>query len=201
MQETLDFLIESECPQHIRSRIIQWTRFREDHGVDVETKSTIISDLPQDLQQALVRHLYAQNVSRVPVLAYVESVDDGDAKIDEVNEEFLSNIFLQLEYKAYPPLAALVNFSDPADRMLILVTGKVMVEFDHPVIQRETLNLDEGDYIGDMALLKEDDWAKSTCFHFPPAEVDCLSQSSFLHTVSALDRPRTDKTMPSGGRG
>ena len=77
MQETLDFLIENECPQHIRSRIIQWTRFREDHGVDVETKSTIISDLPQDLQQALVRHLYAQNVSRVPVLAYIESVDGG----------------------------------------------------------------------------------------------------------------------------
>jgi hypothetical protein len=30
----------------------------------------------------------------------------------------------------------------------------------------------EGEYIGDMALLGQDDWAKSTCFELPPDEVD-----------------------------
>ena len=172
VQQTLDFLIENECPRHIRSRIIQWTRFSEDYGDDVGTKSAMISELPEDLQKALVRHLYTHNVSRVPIFAYIESVDDADAKNDRANEEFLNDIFVQLEYKAFPPGAVLVNFSDPADRLIIVVSGKVSVEFEHSTIQREVITLDEGDYIGDMALLSEADWAVSTCFHLPPAEVD-----------------------------
>ena len=50
----------------------------------------------------------------------------------------------------------------------MIVSGRVWVEFDHPTLARPKMSLREGDYIGDMAILGEQDWAKSTCFRFAP---------------------------------
>jgi hypothetical protein len=49
---------------------------------------------------------------------------------------------------------------------------QIFAEFEHPTIQRPTMVLKQGDFIGDMALVGEMDWAKSTCFNFTPSEVD-----------------------------
>jgi len=43
--------------------------------------------------------------------------------------------------------------SDPADRLLIFVSGKVRIEFEHPAVQRGGMDLTEGDFIGDASLL------------------------------------------------
>ena len=59
--------------------------------------------------------------------------------------------------------------SDPADKLVIIVAGKVSVEFEHSTIHRNNMVLKDGDYVGDMAILGDEDWANSTCFHFPPA--------------------------------
>ena len=48
----------------------------------------------------------------------------------------------------------------------------VLLEFEHSTFQRPSMVLKEGDFIGDMALVGEMNWAKSTCFNFPPKEVD-----------------------------
>ena len=114
----------------------------------------------------------ANHISKVPLFAFIERVDDNNEHHDELQEKFLNEIFVRLEYKTYTPGEVLVNFSDAADRMLIFIEGKVNVEFDHSQISRDPLKLKDGDYIGDMALLSEHDWAKSTCFHFPPEQVD-----------------------------
>ena len=58
--------------------------------------------------------------------------------------------------------------SDPADKLVIIVAGKVSVEFEHSTIHRNSMVLKDGDYVGDMAILGDEDWANSTCFHFPP---------------------------------
>lgn len=67
-------------------------------------------------------------------------------------------------------MQVIVKFHEEADRLLIVCQGKVHIEFDHPEIHRHPMRIKEGEYLGDMALLGEKDWAKSTCFHFPPSE-------------------------------
>ena len=42
------------------------------------------------------------------------------------------------------------------------------MDFEHSTIQRQRMTLRDSEYIGDMAILGERDWASSTCFHFPP---------------------------------
>jgi len=172
VQKTLDFLMENECPRKLRTEIIQWTRFSEEHHDANEQKKVMIESLPANLQKGLVRHLYSREVSRVPVFAYIESVDEHNEQHDAIQEAFLNNIFLLFQYKTYTPGEVIINFSDPADQLVIIVSGKVTVEFEHSTIHRNPLMLKDGDYVGDMAILGDEDWANSTCFHFPPADTD-----------------------------
>ena len=85
----------------------------------------------------------------MPLFAYLENVDDNNATNDEIQEAFVNELFIRLQYQTYTPGAVLVNFSEAADRMLLFVSGKVMVEFEHPNVQRESIELAEGDYIGE----------------------------------------------------
>ena len=68
----------------------------------------------------------------------------GHTGSDEIQEAFLNEIFLQLAYKTYTPGEVLINFSDPPDELLIIVDGKVQVEFEHPSVQRHSIVLKEG---------------------------------------------------------
>jgi len=127
-----------------------------------------------------------------------------DAVNDEIQEHFLNEIFLQLQYETFTPGQVLLNFSDAADRLLIFVSGQVLVEFEHPTIVRPKMKLKDGDYIGDLAILGEDDWAMSTCFHLPPHEVDTVPDrteikvSTMSHSfvvVLQLTREAFDTTL------
>jgi hypothetical protein len=106
-------------------------------------------------------------VSRVPIFNRLTNIFDNDHAIVR---SFLSDIFLEFEYKMFSPGEALIKFSDPADRLICLVDGRVDIEFEHPNIQRDPLSLQRGDYIGDMALLGVRDWAESTRFFVPKSD-------------------------------
>ena len=167
VQSTMDFLVANECPAVLRTSIIQWTRFFENHHDENESKRAMISKLPSNLQRGLVRHLYSRVVSGVPLFAYMESVDDGTMG-DKIQEQFINEVFILFEYKTFTPADILINFADPADMLVIIVSGKVQVEFEHSTIEREPVILGPGQFVGDMAILGEKDWAESTCFNFRP---------------------------------
>jgi len=172
VQTTLEFLNDNDCPRTLRSQIIQWTRFHGEHtNLNIKKKQMILN-LPENLQKGLVRHLYANAVTRVPVFAYIESVDDTDTTIDAIQEKFLNDVFILFEYKTFTPGEILVNFSDGADRLIIFVSGKVDIQFEHPSIHRQQMTLKQGEFIGDMAILGDEDWANSTCFHLQPSDSD-----------------------------
>jgi len=204
VQKTLGFLVDHHCPPKLRHNIISWTSFHEEHNDDNLLKKKMIDELPPALQRGLVRHLYGRYVSLVPIFAYIERSEDGDKTNDEIQEAFLNEIFLQLAYKTYTPGEVLINFSDPPDELLIIVDGKVQVEFEHPSVQRHSIVLKEGDFIGDMGLVGEEDWAMTTCFNFPPAQVDayperteikvCTHSTSFV-VVLELTREAFQDTL------
>ena len=123
LQGTMDFLIENECPRHLRTQIIQWTRFHMEHQDTNVQKKHMISALPADHQRDLVRHLYGRQVSRVPVFAYLEAIDDDKRFSDEVQEEFLNEIFLQFEYRTLSPGQVLTNFSAGSTSINLISTS------------------------------------------------------------------------------
>jgi len=188
VQSTMDFLIANECPAALRTEIIQWTRFSEGHHDDNESKREMIALLPPNLQRGLVRHLYSRVVSRVPVFSYLESVDDG-TMADKIQEHFINQVFILFEYKTFTPDEVMINFADPADRLVIIVSGKVQVEFEHSTIDREPVTLGPGQFFGDMSILGEKDWAVSTCFNFRPqdtgehTEIKAQSQKDYVVTI------------------
>ena len=177
VQKTLEFLVANETPPRLRREIVQWTRFHADNEDEYGFKEEIIHLLPPHLQDKLVRHLYSRVVSRVPVFAYIESVDDGCAAADSLQEKFVSEVFLLFEYRTYAPGDILINFSDSADRLVIVMSGKLHVEFEHSKIEREALTLRQDHCFGDMAVLgMSNDWADSSSFNFLPQDTDELTE-------------------------
>jgi hypothetical protein len=114
VQKTLEFLVENECPAKLRTAIVQWTRFQSDHILASSTQKQVLSNLPLNLQKALVRHLYYNQVSRVPIFNFIENLG-----VDA--EDFLNHLFLSFEYKTYTPGDVLVAFHDPPDRLIFIV--------------------------------------------------------------------------------
>ena len=88
-------------------------------------------------------------------------------------EIFVSDVFVLFEFKSYLPGDILVNFSDPADRFVIILSGKVLVEFEHPRFDRENMTLKTDMYFGDLAIMGEStDLADSSSFNFLPQETE-----------------------------
>ena len=164
IQGTHAFLLEIDCPSQLRVDIIKWTRFNLEEATHIAQKRDLLAKMPADLQKGLLHHMYTEDVSRVPIFNRLTNIFDNDHAIVR---SFLSAIFLKFDYKMFSPGEALIKFSDPADRLICLVKGRVDIEFEHPNIQRDPLSLQRGDYIGDMALLGVRDWAESTRFFVP----------------------------------
>ena len=83
---------------------------------------------------------------KVPIFEYIlNSVMD-----DELADSFLTSVFELFEYKTFAPNEIIIEFSDPADRMIILVEGKVHCKFEHPRMSFSETDLRRGDYIGDF---------------------------------------------------
>lgn len=60
----------------------------------------------------------------------------GNTATDALHENFLNDLFVKFEYKTYAPGETLVHFSDRADRLIFIVSGKVQVHFEHDVHHR-----------------------------------------------------------------
>ena len=130
----------------------------------------VIDELPKYLKKELVRHLYAkQHANRVPVFAFIASLDASQCADAQ---DVLDEVFLACEYVTYAPGQTLVDFADKPDRLIILESGKVEVQMQHPLLDLNSMTLSEGDYLGDMIIMGETDWATSTHLHLDPAPDD-----------------------------
>jgi hypothetical protein len=81
---------------------------------------------------------------------------------------------------------------DVPDRLIIIESGKVDVEFSHPTRDHPPMVLKDGDFFGDMVLLGETDWASSTCFGISPEapQEDAEANGAALNTeISVVSCP------------
>jgi hypothetical protein len=125
LQNTAQFLIKNDCPARLRTQIIKWARINAEHKTEAEGKKDMIHKLPSDLQKGLVFHLYAKEVSTVPVFRFLQATTGSDGASVQ---KFLSSVFAHLEYKMYMPGEVLVNFSSPADRLIFFINSIVEVQ-------------------------------------------------------------------------
>jgi hyperpolarization activated cyclic nucleotide-gated potassium channel 2 len=125
LQNTAQFLIKNDCPARLRTQIIKWARINAEHKTEAEGKKDMIHKLPSDLQKGLVFHLYAKEVSNVPVFRFLQATTGSDGVSVK---RFLSSVFAHLEYKMYMPGEVLVNFSSPADRLIFFINSIVEVQ-------------------------------------------------------------------------
>ena len=108
----------------------------------------MIQELPANLRFELMHQLFSPIASKVPVFDFVRSaVDSTQADI------FLTNVCSLFEYRTFVPDQTIVAPADEADSLIIIVDGKVVVSFDHPIIFSEPVELKHGDAIGDYAIL------------------------------------------------
>ena len=161
----VDFLNENEVPRVLRQQIVNWERFYMEHGTSHLQTKNMIHRLPNTLQGDLVTHLYSDIISKVPVFEFLAQVTDCNSGQDQdVGSSFLSTLWMKLEYKTYEASATIVNFGHSADRLLMIVSGKVLADFDTDGNDqpRKCMQLGVGDYLGDFAIMGDTNWGHSS---------------------------------------
>ena len=73
VQAMLEFLMENDCPRVLRTRIVQYVRFAEEHHDNNVRKQVMIEKLPADLRTELLGHLFSPLMQRVPVFGFIRS--------------------------------------------------------------------------------------------------------------------------------
>ena len=111
---------------------------------------------------------YAPVASRVPLIQYIKQACDDS----ESSHHFLTAVFSRFSYRTVSPGDNLVQFSDPADRLFIIVEGRVNCQFEHSSRSFSPMDLKKGDWIGDYAILGDPDWGNSSCFDFETSNSD-----------------------------
>jgi hypothetical protein len=94
VQTVLEFLLDCDCPSVLRTRIVQFTRFYEEHSDANVKKKLFIEELPPDLRAELVQHLYTPLTSNIPLFKFIKSSLRNDEK-----SVFMSDISTCFDYK------------------------------------------------------------------------------------------------------
>ena len=160
VQAMLEFLMENDCPRVLRTRIVQYVRFAEEHHDNNVRKQVMIEKLPADLRTELLGHLFSPLMQRVPVFGFIRS--SAGARTSDC---FLAKVANMCQYRTLVPGEQLVDYADECDRLFIVVDGQLAVELEHPDMDIDPQYLQAGDYIGDYGILGERDWGASTTFN------------------------------------
>ena len=198
----LDFLNDNDVPRYLRQQIVDWERFYLEHGGAHKAQKEMINRLPDKLQRELVMHLYSNIIGKVPVLKLLGIVTRHRSVIpaerspdwDLQHNHFLSDLFLRLSFETYEAGGTVVGYGRDADRMLMIVSGKVIVEYDVDVDSDvlESTELGVGDFLGDMAILGDTRWSASSLLRTTNAEVRARAAPFDFVVTLALTREDFD---------
>ena len=198
----VDFLNENDVPRGLRQQIIDWERFYMEHGTSHIAKKEIISRLPKKLQHDLVSHLHSDIIQKVPFFQFLANITEDQLemshdkpnrnKADDTNNTFMSELWMKLEYKSYEAGAVISKFGEPADRLIIVASGKATVEFDHDEdgFHREAMEVCVGDYLGDFAILGDTSWGTSSLLNATKCDVRIRAMP--MEYVICLELSKTD---------
>ena len=198
----LDFLNDNDVPRYLRQQIVDWERFYLEHGGAHKAQKEMINRLPDKLQRELVMHLYSNIIGRVPVFKLLGIVTRSTSVTpaasspdwDLQHNHFLSDLFLRLSFETYEAGGTVVGYGRDADRMLMIVSGKIIVEYDADVDSDvlESTELGVGDFLGDMAILGDTRWSASSLLRTTNAEVRARAAPFDFVVTLALTREDFD---------
>jgi hypothetical protein len=99
------------------------------------SKSSTTNPKPQTPNPNAQLHQPPTQMSRVPIFAHLQSLDSNECK-DSV--EVVTEMMSRMTYCTYAPGDPVVKFREAiADRLMVFVQGRVVVEIEHADIDRD----------------------------------------------------------------
>ena len=88
-----------------------------------------------------------------------------------------------MKYLIFAPTTTVVQHAEPATRLLVITSGEVDVLIEPQLHHHaesslnipEELHLKAGDFIGDFALLGNEDWGASTMLGLPGIDLEVVA--------------------------
>jgi len=97
-------------------------------------------------------------------------------RLHEEDPSFLKDIWSKMRYNTYPPDEIIVQLYDPATQLIVVVSGEmtVYVETDKGK-SSDMCVFRAGDFVGDFALLGDEDWGSSTLISVRDVNIELLT--------------------------
>ena len=149
VQQLLDFSRDNEIPLEIENEIINWATFEFEQGRHVRVQNEILASLPAQLHQKVLAHLHRGILSEIPLLAALSHPN---------TEDFMLALWAVMTTETFYPGTDVVDTTQPADKLVIVTSGNIMIEYHGSEDTHHTL-MSQGSFIGENSLLGDTCWA------------------------------------------
>ncbi len=145
MEDLNSYLLYKSVPKRLKQQVQDYYQYIW-HNRMVQTEQGLISNLPDSLKTDISLHLHKKLIEKVP---FFKNTDKG----------FIGEVILQLEPKIFLPGDYIFKKGDVGNCMFFIGNGSVNVLSADDSTTIATLN--EGDYFGEIALIKKVSRTKS----------------------------------------
>ena len=160
------------------------------HSTDNDRTKNFLEQLPMNLQSQLVTIIFGKILKQVPIFDLLK----------EESPNFLMEVWSCMEYHTFAPGAIIVEFGDPANRIIVIANGELTVYLEHRVehdLELAEITLKAGDFIGDFALLGDQEWGSSTMIGMRDINVEVRAHPNKFAVCLSLDQPGFDAIVAS----
>ena len=197
LQHAVDFMGQHEVPRALQAQVLRWTRFQHTHASKTAQDRNLLSKLSPALQQEMVSCIFGHTLKSVPLFDYLHSED----------KSFLSEVWGYMKYLIFAPTTTVVQHAEPATRLLVITSGEVDVLIEPQLHHHaesslnipEELHLKAGDFIGDFALLGDEDWGASTMLGLPGIDLEVVASAQHFVVVLMLEASNFERILALHG--
>lgn len=109
-------------------------------------------------------------------------------RLHEEDPSFLKDIWSKMKYNTYPPDEIIVQLYDPAAQLIVVVNGDMTVYVETAEGKSSDICVFRaGDFLGDFALLGDEDWGSSTLISVRHVNVEVFTGAENFVVCLVLD--------------
>jgi len=113
------------------------------------------------------------------------------------DHDFLMEVYTLMRYVTYEPSSTIVDHGEPAESLLVIVSGEVDVLIDHEHHHFLDIRLQRGDFIGEYALIGEKNWGASSLLGVQGVDIEAIACSEHFVVCLQLDQLAFERIVES----
>ena len=160
-QNALDLMHVTDVPRKLQHEVLEWIRFQHTHIVSSTKQRELLTLLPISIQQQLILNIHGKMLSRIPIFEFLEATD----------KDFLRAVWSTFQYTTYEPHATIIPFDVEASSLIVIIKGRCDVSLQK-FQERSTIELTDGDFLGEYAILGDTDWGASMAIGIEDCDVE-----------------------------